>query len=709
MALAETARLAVRIDLEGNASKGVQKLNRQIGGLGSSVARVGKGVGQVGAGFAKAGLLLGGAAVTGITAAAKAAIDFEDAFAGVRKTVSATPEELNAIALAFRKMATEIPIAATELANIGEQAGALGIKTKDISEFTRVVAELGVTTDLTSDSAAEALGKVGTILNLTGKDFEHFADVLVNLGNNGASTESAIIEITKRFAAAGHQAGLSTEQILAMASAVASMGIEPEAAGGALSRTFNQMAQNIALANKKGQAFAKITGKSIKELQSDINKGKGFEVFKEFLEGLQGLSKTDFAKALKRAGITNVRDANAILLMAQNMGFFNDQVKIAESSTGALAREAGIKFNTIKSKLIVLKNSAIEAGIAIGEGMLPAIGRAADKLRAFLNDPANKNELKTLGEDLGKAIDNIDWNEVLTDAKAFVGVLKSTLSIVLDIVSAINKLPTEVKAAAASLLILNKASGGLIGAGLGNIAGGIGESIVRGIGSKVPKVGSLFAQPVFVTNWPVGGVGGGPGAAAGGMGGAAKVAVGATIIGGIALSAESINDLAQKNASYAAQGLNPAEIAAIRYYQSSATDQAFMAKRLGRIPSKADYDAALAKLGGALKEHEGKNKDDIVATAKKASSTVNAKTLAVQRSVDRDRADTVARLSGVRAQTASSGSAIVSAIYANRPIITTNVSVSATTVTKVTNVQKNYGNNHPSRNADPKHNYGGGY
>jgi hypothetical protein len=83
LALAETAQLAVRINLEGNASAGIDKLNRKVSTLGTSVGRMGRGFGQIGAGLARAGLFVGGAAITGLGAAAKAAIDFEDAFAGV--------------------------------------------------------------------------------------------------------------------------------------------------------------------------------------------------------------------------------------------------------------------------------------------------------------------------------------------------------------------------------------------------------------------------------------------------------------------------------------------------------------------------------------------------------------------------------------------------------------------------------------------------
>src|SRR5688572_31361733 len=197
MGYAERANLVARLDLDGNFASKLKANQKALGGFQSGLGRAGRGAGQLATGLGRAGLLVGGAVVAGLGAAAKAAIDFEDAFAGIRKTVNET--ELTAAGMTFeslavdiRKMATEIPIAATELARLGEAAGALGVKAQDIDDFVRVTALLGETTNLTADAAAEALGKIGTILGLTGKEYEDFADVLVNLGNQGASTESEI-------------------------------------------------------------------------------------------------------------------------------------------------------------------------------------------------------------------------------------------------------------------------------------------------------------------------------------------------------------------------------------------------------------------------------------------------------------------------------------------------------------------------------------
>ena len=520
MALSETAELAVRISLKDNVSAGIRKLQGNLGGLSKSLGQMGKGVGQVGAGLTRAGLVVGGAAIAGITAAAKAAIDFEDAFAGVRKTVDEAELtraglSFEALALQFRNMATEIPVAATELAAIGETAGALGIRAQDIEEFTRTVALMGVTTNLSTAEASESLGKIGTILNLTGDEFENFADILVNLGNKGASTEAEIIEITKRFAASGRQAGLSIPQILAYASAIASAGAEPEAAGSSLSRLFGNLITETARATDKGKAFAEVVGKSFKDFSKIVETDTNGAMI-TFLQSLSKLDKFGQQKALKAVGITNVRDRNAILLLA---GTINTNLlpafENAQNAAGALSVEAQKRFDTLASKIKLLKANLIEAAITLGEGFIPALGRATEKLSAFLKVDENKSRLKELGEDIGNAIDQINWDQVLTAADQFVGILKGALSFAKLMYDAFSALPGPIKEATAGFLVLNKLSGGLVGAGVGNIVGGLAGAALQGAASRAPGVGRLFAQPVFVTNWPIGGLGGGIGAAGG--------------------------------------------------------------------------------------------------------------------------------------------------------------------------------------------------
>lgn len=93
------------------------------------------------------------AAVGGASLAAAA--QFEDAFAEVRKTVDANEKQFKRIETGLRDMAKEIPVSVTQLSELAGEAGALGVKAKDIVGFTRVAADLGVATDLSAEQAAD--------------------------------------------------------------------------------------------------------------------------------------------------------------------------------------------------------------------------------------------------------------------------------------------------------------------------------------------------------------------------------------------------------------------------------------------------------------------------------------------------------------------------------------------------------------------------
>jgi len=100
MAVATLAELIVRIGADATG------LDRQLGKVESKIKRLGGNFEDVGKRLT-AGLTLPLAGLGGI--ALKSAIDFESAFAGVRKTVDATDEQLAVLRQGIRDMAKEMP------------------------------------------------------------------------------------------------------------------------------------------------------------------------------------------------------------------------------------------------------------------------------------------------------------------------------------------------------------------------------------------------------------------------------------------------------------------------------------------------------------------------------------------------------------------------------------------------------------------------
>ena len=100
--------------------------------------------------------------------------------------------------------------------------------------------DLGNSTDIVANEAASVLAKFANITGMDQSEFGNLGATLVDLGNKFATTESSIIEMSLRLAAAGHQVGLSEAQILGFAAALSSVGIEAEMGGSAFSKALGQ-------------------------------------------------------------------------------------------------------------------------------------------------------------------------------------------------------------------------------------------------------------------------------------------------------------------------------------------------------------------------------------------------------------------------------------------------------------------------------------
>lgn len=313
-------------------------------------------------------------------AASKLAIDFESSFAGVRKTVDASEGEFQAMAAAFRGLAKEIPVNVNELNKLGEAAGALGIPKGEIVDFARVMAQLGVTTNLTSDQAANAIARIQNIFGAAGKDTERLASTLVALGNAGASTESEIVQMGQRIAGAGHSIGLTQAQVLGFASAMASVGISAEEGGSAISRVFIKMNDAVKAGGAGLDAFAKVAGGTLatgtafkKAFETDA--AGAVQAFVEGLGRMQAEGK-NLNPILEGLIGKNIVLKDVLTRLAGAGGLLGEQLKIGADAwerNTALTDEARKRFETTESKLKLLGNRLVDVGITIGNALLPAI------------------------------------------------------------------------------------------------------------------------------------------------------------------------------------------------------------------------------------------------------------------------------------------------------------------------------------------------
>ena len=315
---------------------------------------------------------------------AKASIEYESAFAGVRKTVDGTAEELDAISGGLRSMSLEIPMAIEGLAGIAENAGQLGIAKDSILDFTETIAALSVTTNLSADEAATSLAKFANVTNMSEKNYSNLGSSIVALGNNFATTEADIVAMATRLAATGEIVGLTEPQILAVATALSSVGIEAEAGGSAFSKLLKTIDSAVRTGGEGLEEYARIAGMSASMFASAWEQDAVAAVAK-FVDGLGRMDEAggSAVATLNELGLKEVRLSNAVLALSTAEGLLSDALELSNTAWAentALADEAAVRYETTESKLQLLKNAFNDLKITVGDELKESFGGAIDGL-----------------------------------------------------------------------------------------------------------------------------------------------------------------------------------------------------------------------------------------------------------------------------------------------------------------------------------------
>ena len=364
MAQASAANARFGASAVGPSAK-AKTLQSRIGGVAGS------------AGLLNPALLGAAGAVVAIKSVVGAAVEWESAFTGVEKTVEGTTEQLAGIESGLRDLSTEIPVTAGELAGIAESAGQLGIETDNVIGFTRVIADLGVATDMTSEQAATALARFANITQMPQGDFDRLGSTLVDLGNNSATTESEIAEMSLRLAAASDQAGLSEAEILGLSAALSSVGIRAEAGGTAFSKVMIEISEAAANGGEQLDKLADVAGMS-SDAFANLFAEDPAEAVIRFVEGLGSASDAgeNLFGILGDLGIEEIRMRDALLRTAGAGDVLRDSVERGNEAWGeniALTEEAGRRYETTASQWQIFTNQIKDAATSLGEIALPAV------------------------------------------------------------------------------------------------------------------------------------------------------------------------------------------------------------------------------------------------------------------------------------------------------------------------------------------------
>lgn len=420
-------------------------------------------------GVAKALAAVGAALATAAGFAIKAGIEFESAFAGVKKTVNGTEEQLASLEGAIRDMAKEMPQSAAEIAGVAEAAGQLGISIDKIDSFTKTMVQLGDATNLSSEEAATSLARLANITGMSQDDFDKLGSTIVALGNNLATTESEITAMGLRLAGAGKQVGMSEAQILSLAGGLSSVGIEAEAGGSAFSKVMSDMALAVETGNSSLGQFAAVAGMSSEEFKKAF-KDDAAGAIMSFIQGLgtaedRGISAI---KVLDDMGITEIRLKDALLRASSASDVFAKSMDIGNTAwkeNTALAKEASARYATMESQISILKNKLTDLGITFYQDVrnpMAEVVKTANDMLDKLASAFEKNGLEGLVSALGDVFSEI----VVKVAEAAPKMIEAASNLIQSFIQGLSDNLETISGAAIEM----------------------GMSLVRGIGEIIPKL-----------------------------------------------------------------------------------------------------------------------------------------------------------------------------------------------------------------------------
>lgn len=401
--------------------------------------------------------------------AVKTNIDFENAFTGVEKTVNMSGNSLEKFKDKIVDMTNEMPQTVEELSAVAEAAGQLGIENENLVDFTDTMVRLGDSTNVASEEAASALAKFANITGMSQTRFRDLGNVIVKLGNNFATTEADIINMSTRIAAAGKQAGMSEPEIMGFSAALSAVGLEAEAGGTAFSKLLNDMTLAVQTGSSELNQFASVAGMSASQFKRAFEQDAAGAVQK-FIQGLADAEKNgkSAVQILDEMGIKEVRLRDALLRAAGASDTFTKAVKMGNEeweNGSALLDESRKKYETLGSQLKITRNKLRELANEFGERLAPLVKKANEKLGELI-DTVSKLDDNTINNIIGFGA-----------ALATVGPALKLISAGMSAVKVLKELKTlfEGGTLIAGLSSLTGLSGGaMLGVGAAGAAAGLG-------------------------------------------------------------------------------------------------------------------------------------------------------------------------------------------------------------------------------------------
>lgn len=281
-----------------------------------------------------------------ISSAVGYAKDLNRSLNDIRIVTGASVDQMAQFAEQANRSAKALSASTTEYTKASLIYYQQGLDDKAVKERTDVTVKMANVSGQTAETVSDQMTAVWNNFAKGGEDLERFADVMVRLGADTASSSDEIAQGLEKFAAIGDMVGLSFDNAAAALATVTATTRQSADVVGTAFKTIFARIQGLKLGetledgtdlNKYSEALATV-GISIKEQNGELKDMDN--ILAEMGAKWQTLSK-DQQVALAQT-VAGVRQYNQLVALMDNFDFYEKNLQSAKNAEGSLQEQADI-------------------------------------------------------------------------------------------------------------------------------------------------------------------------------------------------------------------------------------------------------------------------------------------------------------------------------------------------------------------------------
>lgn len=320
--------------------------------------------------------------------AAKKAVDYESAFAGVTKVVSFKDEKEKAATRAgMMDLASDLGVDQVGMTNIVAAAGEAGIgkradgttDSKELLQFAGDAAKMSVAMDMTAEEAGSTLAKWRSAMGMDQKQAMRLADYSNAISNEMAAKPAEVARVMLRQGATTMKAGFTDRQAAALAASLIAGGEGEETTATAMKNITGRLNKSFA-ATKSQRETLSMLGFDPEILAKDMQRDAGGTLFKV----LGKIGKQDKDKqAAVISQLFGEEVVGAVSKLTANTDLLRKAMKLASDETAYAGSMEAEYQNKAKTRQAMLDRAGAKFDafiINIGDLFLPLMDEIFEPL-----------------------------------------------------------------------------------------------------------------------------------------------------------------------------------------------------------------------------------------------------------------------------------------------------------------------------------------